>query len=113
MQLGFRGGLQNGNFRNVSAFILRPTPGSISGDSGRLDDAREQIPENLRERVLILGAWSEPEELRTDLGSYENIGSALARDCRDDTDTTWGHVLLKHNSEELARLRTRVRPILF
>jgi hypothetical protein len=79
----------------------------------RLSDVRSRIPENLRERVFILGVWSEPEDLKSTLGSYESIGSAMARDCREETSSTWGHDLLRHNEEELTRLRKYVRPILF
>jgi hypothetical protein len=63
--------------------------------------------------VFILGTLTEPEALKRDLGSYETIGLALAQDCRDETDTTWGHDLLRHNAGELERLRETVRPILF
>jgi len=80
----------------------------------RLLYAKKVIPERLTDRVFILGALTEPEDLkRAGLGSYETIGMALARDCRDETETTWGHDLLKHNSSELNRLRKRVRPFLF
>ena len=80
----------------------------------RLAKAREVVPTDLEDRVFILGAWSEPEDLRkSGLGSYETIGKALAKDCREDTDTTWGHALLQHNTGELDRLRRHVRPILF
>lgn len=80
----------------------------------RLAKARAVIPEDLEERVFILGTWSEPEDLRKDgLGSYETIGQALARDCRERTDTTWGHRLLCHNAEELDNLRQQVCSILF
>jgi hypothetical protein len=80
----------------------------------RLNDALDRIPERLRDRVFILGAFSEPEALRTvGLGSYETIGKAMARDCRDGTDTTWGHDLLRNNASEIIRLRQHVRPILF
>jgi hypothetical protein len=86
----------------------------FDGDAGRLDAAKGRIPDNLTERVFILGAWSEPEELkRVGLGSYETIGSAMARDCRERTNTIWEHELLRHNAGELARLRERVRPFLF
>jgi len=74
----------------------------------------QEIPERLRERVFILGAWTEPEDLKkAGLGLYEEIGSAMAQDCREETDKIWGHALLKHNAAELARLREQVRPILF
>lgn len=80
----------------------------------RLTDARNQIPERLKNRVFIIGVRSEPERLRQILGtSYESIGAALARDCRDDTSTTWGHELLVHNADEVHRLGQRVRPLLF
>ena len=79
----------------------------------RLNLVRAEIPDRLKERVFILGTWSEPEDLRQDLGSYEIIGLALAKDCHDDTDKTWAHDLLRHIAEELERLKRRVRPILF
>jgi len=76
----------------------------------RLAYAMTRIPDRLRERVFVLGVLSEPEDLRRPL---EEVGSALARDCRDGTETTWNHELLRHNAGELARLREIVRPILF
>jgi hypothetical protein len=80
---------------------------------GRLNYVLEQIPERLKERVFILGTWSKPERLRPSLGSYEMIGSAMAKDCREGTDTTWANALLRHNACELERLRENVRPFLF
>ena len=79
----------------------------------RFKEVMAEIPAHLNERVFVLGAWSEPEELRRALGSYEAIGAALAKDCRDNTHDTWAHDLLKHNVGELERLRQQVRPILF
>lgn len=80
----------------------------------RLTDVKAQIPEHLSDRVFILGASSDPEALkRADLGSYESIGLAMAKDCREKTERIWGHDLLKHNASELARLTVHVRPILF
>ena len=82
-------------------------------EQDRLREAQSRIPAHLIERVFILGVWSEPEDLRAALGSYAVIGEAIARDCRDGTDKTWGHELLQHNAAELDRLREHVRPILF
>lgn len=76
----------------------------------RLDYAKGKIPHHLRDRVFILGVWSKPEDLRVQL---EEMGSAMARDCRGETDATWDHELLRHNAGELARLSVYVRPILF
>jgi hypothetical protein len=85
----------------------------FDGRRERLDSARAKIPEHLTDGVFILGALTTPEALKQDLGPYEEIGSAMAKDCRDGTDSIWGHRLLQHNAREIDRLRTRVRPILF
>jgi hypothetical protein len=86
----------------------------FDGQLDRVSRVRARIPEQLTERVYILGALTEPEDLKkADLGSYETIGRAMAQDCRDGTNTTWGHDLLQHNASELERLRERVRSILF
>jgi hypothetical protein len=79
----------------------------------RLGIVKTAIPDRLKERVFVLGAWSQPEKLRQAIGSYESIGKAMARDCRDNAEVTWGHDLLRHNAGELERLRKHVRPILF
>jgi hypothetical protein len=83
------------------------------GQEERLDDARERIPEHLKDRVFILGVLSEPEALQPDLGSLETIGKKIAEDCRDETDAIWKHNLLRHNLIELARLRQHAGDILF
>src|SRR5438874_1138703 len=64
----------------------------------RLADAIARIPLNLRDRVFILGVLTTPEALRAaGLGSFEEIGSSLAEDCRRGTNTFWAHELLQHN----------------
>lgn len=85
----------------------------FDGRSDRLEKAKAAIPEHLADRVFVLGVWSEPEALKDQLGTYERIGMALADDCREETDTTWRHKLLRHNAAELERLRENVRSILF
>ncbi len=80
----------------------------------RLEFAKTYIPSHLTERVFILTTLDEPEDLKkAKLGHLETVGEALAKDCRDGTDMTWNHPLLKHNEDELNRLRKHVRPILF
>jgi len=85
----------------------------FDGRRERLTKAKAEIPGNLTDRVFVLGALNDPEDLKAVLGPYESIGLAMARDCQEETDETWGHELLKHNAVELGRLRERVRPILF
>jgi hypothetical protein len=86
----------------------------LDGHVARLNRVQAEIPERLAERVFVLGALTTPEALKqAGLGSYERIGRAMAKDCREGTDTIWGHDLLKHNAPELERLLQHVRPILF
>ena len=82
-------------------------------DAKRRQSVQAKIPADLQERVFVIGVWSEPERLKTQIGSYERIGAALAEDCFRDTNTTWSHPLLEHNTAELVRLREQVRPFLF
>lgn len=82
--------------------------------AARLQSLKAQIPPHLADRVFILGAFDDPEALKKALKkSYEDIGSAMAEDCRQQTNTTWGHPSLQHNVAELVRLRQHVVPILF
>ncbi len=86
----------------------------FDGNLNRSDRVKASVPNHLSERVFVFGALTNSEDLRkANLGSYEEVGSALAEDCRGASDTTWGHQLLRHNGNELDRLRTHVRQILF
>jgi hypothetical protein len=86
----------------------------FDGRKEMVESARADIPENLTDRVFVLGVWSRPEALKAALGgTYEDIGSKMADDCREETDMIWGHQLLRHNASELERLREHVRSILF
>jgi hypothetical protein len=83
--------------------------------AAHLQNVKNQIPAHLTDRVFILGALEDPEALKRAglVGSYEDIGGAMAEDCRQETDATWGHAHLQHNAGELDRLRQHVRPLLF
>jgi hypothetical protein len=83
-------------------------------DEDRLIYVKNHIPNDLKNRVFVLGVFSEPERLRKDIKkSFENIGEALAKDCADNTNELWGHNLLKHNKSELDRIISSVKPFLF
>ncbi|MEH2334866.1 hypothetical protein [Nostoc sp.] len=80
----------------------------------RLSYVKDQIPDDLENRVFVLGVLSEPERLRKDINKdFEKIGEALAKDCSDNTNELWGHELLKHNKTELDRMISSVNPFLF
>jgi hypothetical protein len=80
----------------------------------RLIYIKSQVPEDLQERVFILGSRTAPEKLKSDMKmTFEGIGEALAKDCTENTNETWDHHLLKHNEDELKRIRLAVKSFLF
>lgn len=79
-------------------------------DADRARNLTAEVPELLHDRVFVLGSYNEPEDLRrAGLGSYEEIGRAMATDCRRGTRTIWAHPHLRHNDGELVRLSSVCR----
>jgi hypothetical protein len=85
----------------------------FDGRADRLEVVKAAVPPHLADRVFVLGSWTEPEDLKRALGSCEDIGAAMADDCVEGTNTTWGHELLRHNASELERMRESLYPVLF
>jgi hypothetical protein len=86
----------------------------FDNQTGRPGHVVGQIPQDIRDRVFLLGVKSEPEALKqAGLGSFEGIGGNLAKECRAGIRDTWSHDLLKQNASEVNRLELAVRPILF
>jgi hypothetical protein len=82
-------------------------------DPGRRDEVQKYIPDDLKDRVFVLGVWSSPEELRNDQRiTFEEIGRKLREDCPTGPGGIWSHELLKHNAEELDRMSKRLGSIL-
>lgn len=111
------------NFQENHAFEMRKFSGRtivllVDFDEdceNRLSYIKEQIPEDLKNRVFVLGVLSEPEKLKSSLGgkNFEYIGETLAKDCSNNTNELWGHALLKHNKTELDRAIESIKPFLF
>lgn len=75
---------------------------------------QNEIPDDLKARVFVIGSKLTPEGLKRELGrSLEQIGNSLANDCFERTQATWDHDHLAHNNPDLLRLIQTVRPILF
>ncbi|MBO1352326.1 MAG: hypothetical protein EBE86_035445 [Hormoscilla sp. GUM202] len=86
----------------------------LDRNEDRLSYVESQIPEELRDRVFVLGVLSEPESLKRDIQrTWEEIGEALAKDCYENRNELWGHNLLKHNRTTLDRMISSVKPYLF
>ena len=86
----------------------------FDNDGDRLATILNDIPEYLFDRVFVLGVRSEPEELKAaGLGSLEEVGVRLAKECKEEATTTWNHDLLANNASELRRMAPILKPILF
>ena len=70
-------------------------------------DRRDQvdIPHDLQDRVFVIGALSQPEDLKADTRlTFEEIGRELGQDCPSQPAGIWNHELLTHNAVELGRM---------
>jgi hypothetical protein len=80
----------------------------------RRDEFEREIPDELKERVFVVGSRDNPEALKKSLNiGYEEIGKSLADDCDTGTTEHWDHEQLGHNASELQRLVQFVKPFLF
>ena len=80
----------------------------------RIAEQLEKIPEELRDRVFILGTHQNPETFRSSVKlSFERIGEVLADECFREEFDVWHHDDLRHIRDEIQRARDVLRPILF
>ena len=86
----------------------------FDGDTSRRGEVFKEIPQDVRNRIFVIGALREPEDLR--LASnlpFEAIGRQCADECRLQLRGLWDNDLLRHNAAELDRMLPVLRPILF
>jgi len=83
----------------------------------RLRQVTLAIPDDLKDRVFVLGVLTEPEDLRDarekERKTFEIIGETLAVGCPDNKSELWKHELLMHNEDEINRILLSVRSFLF
>ena len=84
----------------------------LDGDMNRLEHELHKIPEDLKDRVFVMGSQVTPEKLSASLGrmSKEKIGAALADECAGGSGTVWQNEMLAQNLPELARMRSTICP---
>jgi hypothetical protein len=81
----------------------------LDGRSNRLADERTKIPDDLQDRVFLMGCQSTPEKLSGALKmSREKIGEALAEGCAGNDEAIWNSPMLAHNVPELERMRRTI-----
>lgn len=78
-------------------------------DSNRIDEVKKVIPEELSDRVFVLGVFSEPEDLSKSIRQTEEmIGELLADACLNKVEGLWSNPLLSHNNDELRRMQSLI-----
>lgn len=78
-------------------------------DSNRIDEVKKVIPEELSDRVFVLGVFSEPEDLSKSIRQTEEmIGELLADACLNKVEGLWSNPLLNHNNDELTRMQSLI-----
>ncbi|MDP5339515.1 MAG: hypothetical protein NWQ28_13180 [Nodularia sp. (in: cyanobacteria)] len=87
----------------------------FDGEKERLSYVQSYIPDDLKNRVFVLGVRTNPETLKRKIiqNTLEAIGESLAKDCAENKNELWGHPLLIHNKTELERMIVSVKPFLF
>ena len=87
----------------------------FDSQTARRDHMLQNVPEEIKERVFIIGSFSNPESLRNDLNkSFETIGKDVAEQCAaESADNLWDATLLRHNQAEIVRLSREIRDLLF
>lgn len=80
----------------------------------RRDEFENQIPDDIKARVFVVGPKYTPETLKGALNkSFEKIGISLADDCDAGTEALWDHEQLRHNEADRQRLVQTIKPFLF
>ena len=80
----------------------------------RRAEFHDAVPTDVRDRVFVVGAAGEPQDLKRELHqTFEQIGRSLADHCANGTTDQWDHDLLKHNDADRRRLAATVRSVLF
>ncbi len=82
--------------------------------AARRADFELAIPDDLKNRVFVVGARQTPEDLKKELArNFEQIGLSLADECHQGAETVWTHDHLKHNDPDRHRLIQIIKPIIF
>jgi hypothetical protein len=87
----------------------------FDGNAHRGSEIKNQIPEEVRDRVFVVGVLNEPENLRNSTGmKFEQLGCQIAEGCKDSSIDFWERQeLLAHNVDEIRRLSEAVRDLFF
>ncbi len=87
----------------------------FDNEKDRGSQIRDELPEEVRDRVFVIGALTDPESLKRATGlRFEELGGKIAEGCIELNDVFWRQQeLLSHNLQEVCRLSGSVRELFF
>jgi len=98
---------------NENAHVVMLIDFDEMGDD-RKSQCNQRIPDDLKSRAFLIGSRETPEALKKELGMpSEKIGEALAQDCNSNELGRWHHPHLRHNLDELRRMTSVLKQIVF
>jgi hypothetical protein len=83
-------------------------------DTERIPSELAKFPDELRDRIFLLGPFDEPEAFKKALNKqFQVIGELLANECYSGEFEIWNHEHLAHIANEIQRANGRLNPVLF
>ena len=83
-------------------------------DADRIAEQLENFPEDIRNRIFLLGVNENPQEFkRSAKMHFAKIGEKLADECYKDELDLWNHEMLSYSSSEALRAKDALRELVF
>lgn len=83
-------------------------------DADRIAGQLENFPEDIRNRIFLLGVNENPQEFkRSAKMHFAEIGEKLADECYKDELDLWNHEMLSYSSSEALRAKDVLRELVF
>ena len=83
-------------------------------DVDRIAEQLENFPEDIRNRIFLLGVNENPQEFkRSAKMHFAEIGEKLADECYKDELDLWNHEMLSYSSSEALRAKDVLRELVF
>lgn len=92
-----------------NAYILAITDADMdSHQESNIDTLKKSIKGIYRNRIFVLGSKYEAENIKKEIigqGKWRRLAKELESSCQNDSCELWHNDMLKHNLDEIVRLR--------
>lgn len=95
------------NFEN--AYVLALIDGDLDSQSeSKIEQLKQDIPIKYKERIFVVGSKCEAEDIKQAIigqGKWKTVSQKLENSCKNENCELWQDEMLKHNLDEIARLK--------